>query len=145
MRNNTNTKIDMIIAILGGAITIFSFMMLAQLFVMSSNFMGPLKSVWLKYIPVMTAIGLSYTLFGLRFKRLKKNRLLIHIGFSIVSWIWLLFYIIALDKTNTGPAEKIEQYFYYGGLILAILLMVIPQYLIGRKIYLLEKNKMIRE
>ena len=145
MRNKTNTKIDMIIAILGGAITLFSFMMMAQLLIMPTDFFGTLKSVWLTYIPFLTAIGLLYTLFGFRFKKIRKNRLLIHIGFSVVSWIWLAFYVIALDKTTTAPMEKIEQYFYLGGIIFSILLMVIPQFLIGKKIYQLEKKKIIQE
>lgn len=141
MRNKIDTKIDMIIAILGGAITIFSFMMLVQSFVMPSDSLEVLKSVWLKYIPFLTAIGLLYTFFGLRFKRIKKNRLLIHILISVASWIWFIFYAMALEKANTTQMEKTGEYFYLGGIILSILVMLIPQVLIGKKIYQLERIK----
>lgn len=142
MANKKPTTIDKIITYIGGGIAIFSLMCLFQVSIMSAEFSGSLKSVWIIYMPILALMGGLYLLFGLKFKKIKKNKLTIHTIISVSSWIWMILYINALntssDATSDNPSGK---YFYAGGIIVAILVMIIPQLLIGREIYKIERGK----
>ncbi|MDZ7743239.1 MAG: hypothetical protein U5Q03_16265 [Bacteroidota bacterium] len=141
MTNKKSASIDKIITYIGGGIAVFSLMCIIQVSIMSADFINSLKSVWIIYMPILALIGGLYFLFGLRFKKIKKNKLIIHIIISIASLIWLTLYINALNKSDSIPNDSIETYFYFGGIITGIVIMIIPQFIIGRKIYKIEVEK----
>lgn len=81
------------------------------------------------------------------FNKIKKLRIWIHILVSVLSIIWFIFYFRAMEAITTFPDEfedpfdyRIEFAFYHGAVVFGFLIMIVPQIIIGIKIYKINKN-----
>lgn len=143
MAKNLNKRFTLrnIIIIIGSVVTIFSTISLMQVSMMDLESLNSIKEVWKQFMPLLAIIGISYLIFGVLFEKISKNKLLIHILVCIASLLWFAFYVNALSsKISLEGFNNIVVYFYYLGIVFGFLIMIIPQLLIGIKIYKLRHN-----
>lgn len=143
MGKNLNKKetLRRIIIIIGSVVTLFSTISLMQVSMMNLESLNSIKEVWKQFMPLLAIIGISYLTFGVLFEKVGNNRLLVHILVSIASLLWFIFYVNALSsKISLEGFNEIIVYSYYVGIVFGFLIMIIPQLLIGIKIYKLRHN-----
>jgi len=144
------TKVTKILLIIfGGMLTIFSLFSLFQ--VLITRFLTEkqmsVENIWIIFMPTLLIIGLAFLLTGIFITKIKNKKLLIHSTISILSIIWLILYIVSLGENNLSPSKLpdemdriIASVFYYFGIIVCSLLIIIPELIIGIKLYKIEKK-----
>jgi len=130
-------------------LTIFSLFSLFQ--VLITRFLTEkqmsVENIWIIFMPTLLIIGLAFLLTGIFITKIKNKKLLIHSTISILSIIWLILYIVSLGENNLSPSKLpdemdriIASVFYYFGIIVCSLLIIIPELIIGIKLYKIEKK-----
>lgn len=112
------------------------------------------ESVWIILMPALSIIGLAYLIFGINLHKIQKRKLTIHLIISGVSLIWFTLYVIAFftgntfsNKHTTYPEGTIRNVieiaaniFDYLSIIISLAVIIIPQIIIGKKLYKVEKK-----
>ena len=107
-----------------------------------------ITGVWLIYMPFLLLPGFGYLLLGLKFKKIRDRKFLIHLIISIITIIWLIAYIIGLILSGASPKlslgnleSTMASIFFIFGIVFASLAILIPQYIIGLNLYKAEQKR----
>jgi len=109
------------------------------------NFRGN-RNYYFYFMPFLLIIGLSYLILGIRLPKLKTKMLVSHIfiSISLIIWTicWVLFKFLFLkdqgQETITQLSDSTET--MANITLLIIVFIIIPQIIIGNKLYKLEKG-----
>lgn len=150
-------KISKIFLIVYGAI--IAFFSMCCLFEMGLTHIvsSPIQAenVWKIYMPVLTIIGLANLFFGINLRKIQKGKLTIHLIISAALIVWLTLYIIALFTGNMfinrpvtypkGSPEDVMKIvasiFGFISIIIGLAVIIVPQIIIGKKLYKVEKEQ----
>jgi hypothetical protein len=102
------------------------------------------KNYYFIFMPFLLIIGLSYFILGIRLPKLKSKILFSHIVISISLIIWIICWFVFKDQGQETSPKWME---FTGtltnsfSLITSLLVIVlIPQFIIGNKLYKFEKG-----
>jgi hypothetical protein len=101
------------------------------------NYQGN-RDYYFYFMPFLLMIGLSYLILGIRLPKLKSKMLVSHIviSISLIIWTicWVLFNSLVIsDKEQETSTVSIS-------VITVFIIILIPQIIIGNKLYRLEKG-----
>jgi hypothetical protein len=134
--------------IYGGVMTIIPLFYLFSLVIVRFLFNNPMKGeiIWIIFMPILAIIGIMFLLTGLLIKKIKKRRLLIHIIISFFPIIWMVLYTIISFNCNHFPNKSegeinyiLARVFGYGAMVMVFLLFLVPEIIIGFKLYKIQK------
>ena len=104
--------------------------------------------LWLINLPFVFILGLSFLIFGIKFLKIRNNKLLIHAILSSILLIWFIFFSV---KTNMyQPQEKLiwctfadifSNIYSFKEVIGLYLAILIPQFFIGSNLYKGERKR----
>ena len=106
------------------------------------NFRGN-TDYYFYFMPFLLLIGLSYLILGIRLPKLRTKILVSHIIISISLIIWTICWVLFNDQgqeTITELNESTETMANSTTLIIVLIIILIPQIIIGNKLYRLEKG-----
>ena len=106
------------------------------------NFRGN-TNYYFYFMPFLLMIGLSYLILGIRLPKLRTKILVSHIIISISLIIWTICWVLFNDQgqeTITELNEATETMANSTTLIIVLIIILIPQIIIGNKLYRLEKG-----
>jgi C4-dicarboxylate transporter len=106
------------------------------------NFRGN-TDYYFYFMPFLLLIGLSYLILGIRLPKLRTKILVSHIIISISLIIWTICWVLFNDQgqeTITELNESAETMANSTSLIIVLIIILIPQIIIGNKLYRLEKG-----
>jgi hypothetical protein len=106
------------------------------------NFRGNLNH-YFYFMPFLFMIGLSYLILGIRLPKLRAKIFASHIVISISLIIWTICWVLfdnQGEKTSTGLKESTKTLADSISLITYLIVILIPQIIIGSKLYKLEKG-----
>lgn len=146
-------KASTLLKIFGGIVILFAaiFLLIALISIsnqnslinlIDQNFRGN-QNYYFYFMPFLLLIGLSYLILGIRLPKLKANALLSHIVISISLIIWIICWVFykkeALETSAelTGSTGSMTDSIYL--IPFLIIIILIPQIIIGSKLYKLEK------
>jgi len=148
-----DTKAKTLLKIYGGIITFLAAIQLLIGFIIFSNWNFLINLIdqsfrrnpnyYFKFMPFLLIIGLSYLILGIRLPKLKTNILVSHIVISISLIIWTICWVLYNGQgheTSTKFTEPIETMSNLSFVIIGLLIILIPQIIIGNKLYKLEKG-----
>ena len=95
------------------------------------------------FMPFLLIIGLSYLILGIRLPKLKTKILVSHIVISISLIIWTICWVLFNGQgheTSTKLTESIEKMANSTSVIIGLIMILIPQIIIGNKLFKLEKG-----
>jgi hypothetical protein len=101
------------------------------------NYQGN-REYYFSFMPFLLMIGLSYLILGIRLPKLKSKMLVSHIVISISLIIWAICWVLfnSLVKKDQGQETNTDLISTITGFII----ILIPQIIIGNKLYKLEKG-----
>ena len=144
-----NEKIARVILIIYGGVKAFY----ASIFFFSLLLMKLIgtdmraETIWFIYMPLLMILGFAFLFFGIYFKKLNIPKLNTHIILSVLSIVWLICYTISTtsvtmtNQPNTYTPPVIRLIFVLFGIIISFSAFLIPQIIIGIKLYSAEKNR----
>ena len=106
------------------------------------NFRGN-TDYYFYFMPFLLLIGLSYLILGIRLPKLKTKILVSHIVISISLMIWTICWVLFYGQghdTITKLTESNETMANSTSVITYLIIILIPQIIIGNKLYKLEKG-----
>ena len=106
------------------------------------NFRGN-TDYYFYFMPFLLLIGLSYLILGIRLPKLRTKILVSHIIISISLIIWTICWVLFNDQgqeTITELNEPAETMANSTSLIIGLIVILIPQIIIGNKLFKLEKG-----
>jgi len=113
------------------------------------------ESIWIIYMPILTIIGLSYLFLGINLRKIQKRKLTIYLIICGAFMVWLVLYLIAVFSQNMSsvwesgyPAGSDADRFHIVGIIfgfasciIGLGVIIIPQIIIGKKLYKIAKEQ----
>ena len=146
-------KATTLLKIFGGTIIFFAAIFLLIAFISLSNqnslvnlidqnFRGNQNS-YFYFMPFLLIIGLSYLFLGIRLPKLRGKVLIYHIAISISLIIWIISWVLFKDQVKETSIElnvssgTLTNPIYL--LTFLIIIIIIPQIIIGSKLYKLGK------
>ena len=148
-----DTKSTILLKIFGGTILFIAAIFLLIGLINSSNqnflinlidqnFRGNLN-YYFYFMPFLLMIGLSYLILGIRLPKLKTKILVSHIVISISLMIWTICWVLFYGQgheTSTKLTESNETMANSTSVITYLIIILIPQIIIGNKLYKVEKG-----
>jgi hypothetical protein len=148
-----DTKSTTLLKILGGAVIFLAAIhLLIGLINLSNqdflinlvdkNFRGN-SNYYFYFMPFLLMIGLSYLILGIRLPKLRTKILVSHIVISISLIIWTICWVLfnhQAQEAITELNEPTEITANSTSLIIVLIIILIPQIIIGTKLYKLEKG-----
>lgn len=95
------------------------------------------------FMPILLLIGLLYLLLGIRLPKLRTKKLVFHIVISISLIIWTICWALfnsKVQETDAKLTESTEIMVNSTSLVIVLIIVLIPQIIIGNKLYKLEKG-----
>ena len=149
-----DTKSTTLLKIFGGTIIFFAAIFLLiglinlsnQSFLINlidKNFRGN-TDYYFYFMPFLLMIGLSYLILGIRLPKLRTKILVSHIIISISLIIWTICWVLFNNQAQeaiTELNEPTETTANSTSLIIVLIIILIPQIIIGNKLYKLEKGQ----
>lgn len=149
----SDTKSRTLLLILGGTIVFLAaiYLMIGLVSLSNQNLLITLidenfrgnQNHYLYFMPFLLMIGLSYLILGIWLPRLKTKILVSHIVISISLIIWTICWVLFNNRgqaTSTGLTEPAETMVNSTSVIIGFIIILIPQIIIGNKLYKLEKD-----
>lgn len=106
------------------------------------NFRGNLY-YYFYFMPFLLVIGLSYLILGIRLPKLRTKILVSHIVISVSLIIWTICWVLfnnQRQETSTELTESTKTMATSISVITYLIIILIPQIIIGNKLYKLEKG-----
>jgi hypothetical protein len=148
-----DTKPTTLLKIFGGTILFFAaiFLLIGLINLSNQNFLINLidqnfrgnLNYYFYFMPFLLMIGLSYLILGIRLPKLKTKILVSHIVISISLIIWTICWVLFNGQghdTITKLTESNETMANSTSVITYLIIILIPQIIIGNKLYKLEKG-----
>ena len=148
-----DTKPTTLLKIFGGTIIFFAaiFLLIGLINLSNQNFLINLidqnfrgnLNFYFYFMPFLLMIGLSYLILGIRLSKLKTKILVSHIVISISLMIWTICWVLFNGQgheTITKLTESNETMANSTIVITYLIIILIPQIIIGNKLYKLEKG-----
>lgn len=146
-----NEKIARVILIIYGGVKAFYagvfFFSLLLMKLMGTDLHA--ETIWFIYMPILMVLGFAFLFFGIYLKKLTIPKLKTHIILSVLSIVWLICYTISTtnvtitDQPDTNTSPIIRLVFVIFGIIVSFSAFLIPQIIIGIKLYSAEKNRTV--
>jgi hypothetical protein len=146
-------KPTILLKIFGGTIMFFAaiFLLIGLISLSNQNFLINLidqnfrrnLNYYFYFMPFLLMIGLSYLILGIRLPKLKTKILVSHIVISISLIIWTICWVLFNGQgheTSTKLAESNETMANSTSVMTYLIIILIPQIIIGNKLYKLEKG-----
>jgi hypothetical protein len=109
---------------------------------LDKNFRGN-SNYYFYFMPFLLMIGLSYLILGFRLPKLRTKILVSHIFISISLIIWTICWVLFNNQAKEAITELNEPTKTMANstqLIIVLIIILIPQIIIGAKLYQLEKG-----
>jgi len=148
-----DTKSTTLLKIFGGTIILFAaiFLLIGLINLSNQNFLINLidkdfhgnPNYYFYFMPFLLMIGLSYLILGIRLHKLRNKIFVSHIVISILLIIWTICWVLYNfqgQETITDLNKSTETMANSTSLIIVLIIILIPQIIIGNKLYKLEKG-----
>lgn len=134
--------------IFGGIILFFSvFGLLADLLIREAATITTIEQTWLISMSFQALIGLVFMFFGIFINKIKKGKFLLHLAISALSIILIVLsdiFVVPDNASSTSnlsdPNHHIDTIFNYFGMAIFFLMFIIPEIIIGIRLYRIERN-----